>query len=281
MRKSVALFILFFVAVIWGGTFPIIKTSLQYISPNGFLTLRFTLGFLTLLPFFYRRLRYNRKALVAGFILSLFLFLGYMLQTLGLEYTTSSHSGFITGLYVVFTPLFAYFMLREKISLRGIIAVLLAVLGLFLLSNISGGINYGDFLTFLCAIAYAIQVVLVTKYSRIYDPSVLTVFELGFVSLFSTGGWISEGFEIHASPFLIFGVIYTGVLATAVAILAQTHAQKIISPNHAAVVYTMEPVFAGIFSYIFLGEILGLRGIIGAFLIFIGMLLVSLDKSSP
>ncbi len=279
MRKITAIISIFFISVIWGATFPVIKESLNYITPLGFITLRFLLAFALLLLFFFKNLREHRDVLLPGFILGFFLFLGYFFQTLGLKYTTSSHSGFITGLYVIFTPIFAVLILKERISLKVTVAVLLALTGLYLLSNMSGGMNFGDFLTLLCAISYAIQLVLVSRYSRMYNPTSLTVVELGFVFLFSAGGWAWEGFFYEMNGFMVFGVIFTGVLATALAILVQTHAQRVISPSHAAVIYTTEPVFAGIFSYIFLGETLGIRGIIGATFILLGMLLVALDKS--
>ena len=279
MRRLTAIISLFLVSVVWGATFPLVKASLDYISPLGFIALRFLLGFGILAIFLFKDLKNSKDALIPGLILSVFLFLGYFFQTVGLKYTTSSHSGFITGLYVVFTPLFAVLMLKEKITTKVSIAVILALIGLYLLSNISGGINFGDFLTLLCAIAYAIQVVLVAKYSRMYNPNTLTIIELAFVFLFSIGGWGIEGFSIHWNLLMIFGVAFTGIFATALAILVQTHAQRVLLSSHAAIIYTTEPVFAGIFSYLFLGESLNAKGFIGAALILLGMLLVALDKS--
>ncbi len=281
MQKTTAIISLFLVSVVWGATFPVVKNSLDFITPLGFITLRFLLAFVLLALFFLRSMKRDRNLIIPGFVLGLFLFLGYFFQTMGLKYTTASHSGFITGLYVVFTPIFAVLIIREKISLKVIIAVLLSLTGLYLLSNIEGGINFGDFLTLLCAISYAIQVVLVAKYSRMYDPTSLTVVELAFVFLLSAGGWAWEGFYYEINGIMLFGVIFTGIFATALAILAQTHAQRVIPSSHAAVIYTTEPVFAGIFSYILLGETMGLRGIVGAALILLGMLLVALDKSHP
>jgi drug/metabolite transporter (DMT)-like permease len=279
MRRATAIISLFLVSVVWGATFPLIKASLTYISPLGFLTLRFLIGFLLLTAFLFKYLKESKKAIIPGLILSIFLFLGYFFQTVGLKYTSSSHSGFITGLYVVFTPLFAIFILKERISIKVATAVALSLIGLYLLSNMSGEINFGDFLTLICAIAYAIQLVLVTKYSRMYNPNTLTLLELGFVFVFSLGGWSAEGFQIQWSTLMIFGVVFTAIFATALAILVQTHAQRVLPSSHAAIIYTAEPIFAGIFSYIFLGEGLGIKGLIGAALILLGMLLVALDKS--
>ncbi len=279
MRRLTAIISLFLVSVVWGATFPLVKASLEYITPMGFITLRFLLGFALLALFLLKSLRVKKDELLPGLVLSIFLFLGYMFQTIGLKYTSSSHSGFITGLYVVFTPIFAIFLLKEKISLKVATAILLSLLGLYLLSNMSGGMNFGDFLTLLCAIAYAVQVVLVAKYSRLHDPTELTIIELGFVALFSAGGWGLEGFQIEWSPLMLFGVIFTGIFATGIAILVQTHSQRVLPSSQAAIIYTTEPVFAGIFSYILLGEGLTTRGMVGAILILLGMLLVALDRS--
>ena len=281
MRSSLALFILFLVAVIWGLTFPILKISLQFISPMGFISLRFFLAFLLLLIIFREKRENMKAALKAGFIIGIFLFLGHLFQTVGLKYTTASHAGFITGLYVVFTPIFAWMFLRERISVKIILAVIISTFGLYLLSNYEGKPNIGDFLTLLGAIAYALQVVSVGKYSRIYDPSAITVVELGTVFLFSTAGWGVEGLPISLTPPLILGVLFVGIVATALAILMQTHAQKLVAASQAVIFYTAEPVFAGIFSYFLLGETLSISGMVGAFLILLGMLLVSLDRSHP
>ncbi len=280
MRKSHAFISLFLVSVVWGATFPLVKESLNYITAFGFLSLRFLLALGILSVFFIKNLRADKNEINAGVILGIFLFLGYFFQTLGLKYTTSSHSGFITGLYVVFTPIFAVVLLKEHLNVKVISAVILALVGLYFLSGMSGSINFGDFLTLICAIAYAVQVVLVAKYSRMHNPTNLTIIELAMVFLLSTAGWSVEGFRMNLSLLMVFGVIFTGIFATAIGILVQTHAQRVIASSHAAVIYTIEPVFAGIFSYIFLNETMGYSGMMGAGLILLGMLLVAFDRET-
>lgn len=279
MRKPTAILSLFFVAVIWASTFPIIKLSLQYISSWGFVALRFLTGFFILSIFFARKLKMDRETLFSGAMLGIVLFAGYFFQTLGLQYTSATHSGFIVGLYLVFTPFFAFFVIKEKISVKSGVAVLLSLTGLYFLSNMEKGMNIGDFITLLCAVFYALQIVLVAKYTKMYDPTSLTLVEIGMVAIMGMGGWGLEKFYCQCTPILIFGILFTGILATAVGILLQTHAQKVVPPTHAAVIFTMEPVLAGVFSYLILGETLGSRGIIGAILVLLGMLLVALDKS--
>jgi len=268
------------VSVIWGATFPLVKESLLYISPFGFIALRFLLGASFLMLFYFRTVSRHRDAIRPALILSVFLFLGYAFQTVGLKYTTSSNAGFITGLYVVFTPLFSYFTVKERITWKVGAALGISLTGLYLLSGASG-FNYGDILEFLCAIAYAVHVALIGKFSREYDAATLTILQLFFVFFYSTLFWGGEGFSITLSPLMVFGVIFTGIFATAIGILMQVHGQKHISPSRAAIIFTTEPVFAGIFSYIFLGETFGVLGAVGAAMILIAMLLAATEKETP
>ena len=271
---------LLFISIIWGATFPLVKVSLLYISPIGFLTLRFLLASLVIFAVYFRNILKNINALKVSLILGVFLFLGYAFQTIGLKYTTSSNAGFITGLYVVFTPLFSYFIVKEKITGRIIIALFLAVTGLYLLSGIHG-INFGDFLELFCAVAYGVHVALIGKFSREYDASSLTMLQLFFVFLFSSFWWTLEGLRFNPSPLLIFAIIFTGIFASALGIFVQVKAQRKIPPARAAIIFTTEPVFAGIFSWIFLGEIFDYLRIIGASLIILAMLLSVSEKVRP
>ncbi len=271
---------LLLVSIIWGATFPLVKVSLYYISPMGFLTLRFLLASLIILAVYFRKIFKNLNALKASLILGVFLFLGYAFQTVGLKFTTSSNAGFITGLYVVFTPLFSHFIVREKLTGRIITALFLAVMGLYLLSGIHG-LNFGDFLELLCAIAYGVHVSLIGKFSKEYDASSLTMLQLFFVFLFSSFLWTYEGFSFNPAPILIFGIIFTGIFASALGIFVQVKAQRKIPPARAAIIFTTEPVFAGIFSWIFLGEIFDYLRIMGASLIILAMLLSVSEKVRP
>ncbi len=271
---------LLLVSIIWGATFPLVKLSLTYISPMGFISLRFFLASLVLFAIYYARIVKNRSAIRPSFILGIFLFLGYAFQTIGLKYTTSSNAGFITGLYVVFTPIFSYFIVKEKITGRIIIALLLSVIGLYLLSGMRG-LNWGDFLELLCAISYGIHVALIGKFSKQQDAPSLTMLQLFFVFVFSSIWWASEKFPINPSPLLFFGIIFTAIFASAIGILVQVHAQRVIPPSKAAIIFTTEPVFAGIFSYLFLNETFGIMRIAGAFMILIAMLLSISERARP
>lgn len=266
------------VSMIWGGTFPLIKVALQDSSPYAFLSLRFFIATLILVAVFRKEVKAtSRDGLKAGFLIGAFIFIGYITQTVGLKYTTASKSGFITGLYVVFTPILAYPILKATLSRKLVLAVLLASTGLFLLSGIDPrglGMNYGDFLTLVCAIAYAFSVVLISKYVKEHSSSVLATIQALTTCVLCTLSWvIIEPFSLPTSTIAWGAVFFTAVFATSLAFLGQNYAQKYTTATKAAIIFTAEPVFALIFSSVTLGETLSQEGVLGAALIVVGMLL--------
>jgi len=266
------------VSMIWGGTFPLIKVALQDCSPYAFLSLRFFIATLILAIVFRKEVAStSRDALKAGFLIGLFVFIGYITQTVGLQYTTPSKSGFITGLYVVFTPVLAYPILKATLSRKLVLAVLLASTGLFLLSGINPrdlSMNYGDFLTLVCAVAYAFSVVLISKYTKKRSSSVLATAQVFTTWIFCMLSWaIIDPFSLPTSTIAWGAVFFTAVFATALAFLGQNYAQKHTTATKAAIIFTAEPIFAWIFSFATLGETLSQEGALGATLIVVGMLL--------
>jgi len=266
------------VSMIWGGTFPLIKVALQDCSPYAFLSLRFFIATLILAIVFRKEVAStSRDALKAGFLIGLFVFIGYITQTVGLQYTTPSKSGFITGLYVVFTPVLAYPILKATLSRKLVLAVLLASTGLFLLSGINPrdlSMNYGDFLTLVCAVAYAFSVVLISKYTKKRSSSVLATAQVFTTWIFCMLSWaIIDPFSLPTSTIAWGAVFFTAVFATALAFLGQNYAQKHTTATKAAIIFTAEPIFAWIFSFATLGETLSQEGAFGAALIVVGMLL--------
>lgn len=269
------------VSVIWGGTFPLIKVALQDVSPYAFLSLRFLIATLLLATVFIKEVvSASRKALQAGFLIGAFIFIGYITQTVGLRYTTASKSGFITGLYVVFTPILSYLVLRTTLPRKQIIAILLAFTGLFLLSEIDpAGINmnYGDFLTLMCAIAYAFSVVLIGKFAKEFSPLVLATVQAFTALILCTLSWtILEPLFIPTSRTAWIAILITAVFATSLAFIGQNYAQKYSTATKAAIIFTAEPFFALVFSSAILGETLSQKGILGAALIIAAMLLSEL-----
>ena len=266
------------VSMVWGGTFPLIKVALQDSSPYAFLSLRFFIATLILATVFRKEVAStSRDALKAGFLIGLFVFIGYITQTVGLKYTDASKSGFITGLYVVFTPVLAYPILKATLSRKLVLALFLASTGLFLLSGINPrdlSMDYGDFLTLVCAVAYAFSVVLISKYTKKHSSSVLATTQVFTTWIFCMLSWaIIDPFSLPTSTIAWGAVFFTAVFATALAFLGQNYAQKHTTATKAAIIFTAEPIFAWIFSFATLGDTLSQEGALGAALIVVGMFL--------
>jgi drug/metabolite transporter (DMT)-like permease len=219
-----------------------------------------------------------------------FLAAGYVFQTLGLERTSASNAGFITGLFVVLTPLLEALFFRRWIGSAAAAGVVLAFAGLFLLSGgaavvqgNAGSRLAGDFLVLLCALSFALHILVTARYAGNEDPIVLTAVQLGVVALLcgllTAGAWLLEIGPPPAWPreqevLLALGI--TAIFASALGFYAQTYAQAYSPATRTAVILTMEPVFAGLFAYAFAGERLGVPGWLGAGLILAGMLVSEL-----
>ncbi|EHR77464.1 permease [Thermococcus litoralis DSM 5473] len=258
--------ILLGITVIWGFTFPAMKVSLAYLSPVLFLAYRFGIASLLMLLIF-RKKAIKSETFFEGFILGTTLFFGHGFQIVGLKYTSASNSAFITSLYVVFTPFIAYFLLGDKLRVRDFLSLSVAIAGLYLISGASLSFNYGDLLTVLCAISFAFQIVLVQKFGE-RDYLSLAFWQIFWNFVFSTiYALIFEGFvlPIGITPWL--GIIYTGVFATVIAFTLQVKYQKETKAHKAALIYSAEPIFGHISAFLTIGEVLSLRGYLGALLI--------------
>ncbi|MFA5518014.1 MAG: DMT family transporter [Spirochaetota bacterium] len=277
---------LFAVVVSWGYAFAVIKNALNEIEPFNFLMFRFVIAFVILVIIFYKRIfAARRETYIAGFIVGIFLFLAYILQTLGLKYTTASNAGFITGFSVVLVPVFSSAILKSIPSGESIIGVILAVAGLFLLSyNDTVPFNRGDILVVFCAVFVAFHILSVGYYTKRTDSIVLAVIQVGVVALFSiAGAFVFEKPEIPTSSIVWKAIIITALFATVGAYLVQNIMQRFTSATRTALIFTGEPVFAGIFGYLLLGETLGRMAGLGCVLILSGMIIseLKLFKQKP
>jgi drug/metabolite transporter (DMT)-like permease len=204
---------------------------------------------------------------------------GYVFQTLGLERTTASNAGFITGLMVVLVPVLQGLVWRTWIRGGALAGAMLAAAGLYFLSGGAGGLRLvGDGLVFLCAVSFAAHILLTSAHAEGQDASVLTFVQLATVAVMTavlagvgalTG--LSPALALPREPSVLFSLVVTGVLASALAFYIQTFAQIHAPPTRTAIILTMEPVFAGVFGYLLAGERLGVTGWIGAGLILAGM----------
>ncbi|EOC99608.1 DMT family transporter [Caldisalinibacter kiritimatiensis] len=271
---------LLLVTVVWGTTFVITKNALKDIPTYNFLSLRFILAFLFSAIFFYKNMKNtNTKTLLYGTLIGSVLFAGYAFQTLGLNYTTASKSGFITGFSVVIVPIVSALLLKRMPKGSSIIGVLFAIVGLGLMTlNTDLTFNIGDFYTLLCAFAFAFHIILVGKYTTQVDSIALAVIQIGVVGVLSLifSFTTSKPFIIPTTTDIWIGIFITGILATSGAYIIQNTMQKFTSPTHTALIYTAEPVFSAIFAFILLGEVMSTKGIIGSILIVMGMILAEI-----
>jgi drug/metabolite transporter (DMT)-like permease len=285
LRKKADL-ALVFCTVLWGATFVIVKNALDHASVFAFLAARFTVAgvlmaafrpgiFLSLQP----------EELFAGMRLGFFMFAGYAFQTAGLQYTTASNSGFVTGSSVVLVPLLLAIFWGRSLTRWVYAGSAAAMAGLYFLTVPAEGVahlNRGDVLTFVAAGLYGVHIILVGEYTKEHSVSALSVIQVlacAAMAWLMTGAaaairWQPARFAWRWEPLL--GVLICAVFATAVAFTLQMWAQQYTTPSHAAIIFTLEPVFAVITSYLVIRERLSARGAFGAVLIFAGILIAEL-----
>jgi drug/metabolite transporter (DMT)-like permease len=269
-----ALLALILVTAVWGVTFVQVKDAVEIYPLFAFLAVRFAIASGTLAAPGARRLRtLGGGGWLAGLLLGSLLAAGYGLQTAGLERTTVSSAGFITGLFVVFTPLIALFFFRQRSGPATWIGVALATIGLAMLSGVKAGSALGDALVLGCAAAFALQLVLMERFAPSYDPLALTLVEMlaafaGFLAIALALGdlRVPHGWTVWGA------LLVTGVFASALAFLIQTWAQQRTSATRTALVFALEPVFAGFFGYVLAGDRLGALGWTGCAVILAGIL---------
>ncbi|WP_407408539.1 DMT family transporter [Peribacillus sp.] len=288
---------LLFVVFIWGVTFVMVQNAISFLEPFSFNAVRFLIAFLFLLVPYFLTLhkkgnRYHKETMLAGLHIGVWLFLGYAFQTKGLELTTPAKTGFITGLSVVMVPVFSLVLLKLKLSRNTVLGVVAATFGLYLMAFVDhSSVNVGDFLVFLCAISFAMQIITTAKYAKTLPALPLTLIQVGTVSLLSflSALLFGENYsvvfkaEVMLQPEVWTALLVTSVLATSFAFFAQTYFQAYTTPTRVALIFSMEPVFAAMTSYIWIDEKLTIASLTGCGFIFAGMILAELPqrKSIP
>ena len=268
-----ALVLLLAVTAVWGVTFVQVKDAVAVYPLFAFLAVRFAVAGATLAPVAVPRLRgLGRGGLRAGAALGLLLAAGYALQTAGLQRTTVSATGFVTGLYVVLTPVLALVLFRVRTGPAVWAGVALATGGLALLAGVHAGSPSGDLLVLGGAAAFALQIVLVERWAPRYDVVALTQVEmLAALAAFLAVALALGDLAVPHGRTVWAALLVTGVFASALAFLVQTWAQQRTSATRVAVVFAMEPVFAGLFGYLLDDDRLGWSGWAGCAVILLGI----------
>ena len=282
---------LLFTTVIWGGTFAIIKSALGSISPMMFLSFRFSIAAIIFLPFVFGRLRkLDAESIKGGVILGLLYFGGFAAQTLGLNYTTATKSAFITGTFVIFTPIFQIIIEKKLPGKGNIIGIILVAGGLLFLSSrgvhfldviheLGTNFNIGDYLTLICAVFYSLYIVYLDIVSKKIDTLSLVFMQIAVTAIGAiAGAIIFEASGIEVCRFIlnkdvIFAVLYTSILATILTTSLQTKFQKYTTPAKAGIIFSFEPIIASAVAFFLLSEKISNFGLIGCIFIFCGLLI--------
>jgi drug/metabolite transporter (DMT)-like permease len=280
LKMKIAPWALLAVSASWGMAFVVMKDAIERQSVNNFLFTRFLLAVLVMLalkPSVVKK--FDRDLVITASSAGVFLGLGYIFQTLGLARTGAAITGFVTGLYVVITPLLAYFFLKEKLNKLIWGCVFLATIGLGLLSIRGFSVGIGEMLVLASAFFFGAHIIALGKWSSGRDVYAMTVVQLAMCALLSGIASIPEGYSAPPDTGVWAVVIFTAVVCTAVAFVVQTWSQAHMTTTKVAVILTMEVVFAAVFAMIFGGERLTLQATIGGMLVLLSMFIIVLKSS--
>lgn len=269
-------------ACIWGFAFVVVKDSLDYIGPVWMIAFRFSIAAFCLgLLLRKRLLGLTKKTFLRGMLLGGFLFMAYLLQTIGCKFTTAGKNAFLTTVYVVLVPLFAWPLFRKRPSWYVFVAALMSVSGIGLLALKNEGnilsMNKGDVLTLSCGIFYALHILFTSHFNAYDDPLLLTVLQFAVAAFL---GWICAPFMDGAFPLEIFtnarvllSVFYLGLLSTLVCFVLQNVGLKYVAPALASLFLSLESLFGVLFSTLLLHEAVTPRMLLGCGLIFFAIIL--------
>jgi len=281
MKQRIASFLLLLVAMAWGASFVFMKDVLDRQSVNSFLFYRFAMAAIVLLivhPQILRKI--DGDILKHGGITGIFLGAGFILQTYGLTMTGAAITGFITGLYVVATPLFEQFFGGQKLGNRVWVSISIATVGLALLSLKGFSVGLGEMLVLISALCYTGQIIGLSKWSKGRDLWTMAWIQITVVTIMTGIASLLEGFETPPDSEVWAVILFTAIVSTVTAFIIQTWSQAIINSTKAAVIMTMEVVFAALFAVTIGGEVLSLRTLIGGTLVVISMYVIVFHESA-
>ena len=277
--RHLATLLLVGITAVWGSTFFLIKDVVRVLPPTDFLAVRFTIAAAVMVAVFWRpMLALSKRDLKVGVGLGGLYAVAQILQTVGLAHTEASRSGFITGMYVVLTPIFAAVLLRERIPRSTWVAVLMAAAGLATLSlnGLGAGFGFGESVTLLSAAIYALHILGLGRYSSPSTAAGLSAVQMVVIAAVTLVAATPGGIELPTGRSAWASVLYMALIAGAVAIWAQTWAQSHLSATRAAIVMTLEPVFAAGFAVALGGESLTGRMLLGGAMVLAAMYTVEL-----
>jgi len=277
-RSLIADISLLIVALVWGGGFVAVKDALDSITPFYIMALRLTGAAVLLALIFFKTMKnITKKDIICGSIVGMFLFSAFAAQTIGLQYTNAGKQAFLTTVYVVIVPFFAWKVDKKRPDLYSLFSTLLALIGIGFLNigdSFSLNMNIGDWLTLLCAFLFAAHIISVSYYAKKVNPIILSVIQMLFAGLVSlVCALIFEPKFSGINKGAFFSIFYLIVFATMFAFFVQNVAQKYTHPNHVGIILCLESVFGAILSVLILKEVFTVNMVIGCVIIFIAIII--------
>jgi len=274
-KNSLAVIALLIVTIAWGASFVAMKPAMDKIPVFDFLAIRFTIAAALMLAVRPKTVSvFKGDTLKYGILLGIVLGFAYVTQTIGLISSTAAITSFITGLYVVLTPLLIWFFLKKKPNSIVALGAILATLGLGFITIKEASFDYNQIWTMLCALGFALHIVGLSRWSPGKDVYALTVIQLLTVAVLCWVGAVPDGIQAPMDGQVWFAILFSAVFATAIAFFFQTWAQSIMDASRVAIILTMEVVFAAVTSVAVGQEVLNPQTIIGGLLMLAAMLLI-------
>ena len=282
-RSLIAILLLILTTVLWGTSFIITKNITEDVPIFLYLGFRFLIAFLGFAPFFPHIKNLNKKIFLMGLITGLIYFFGIVFQTFGLQSTTAGKAGFITGLSTVIVPFLTWIGFKKRPHIRIWFAVMLSIVGMaFLLLEGESGLFIGDILVLICALFFALYIVLNDKYVRLVDVYLYSIIQVLIISAssFICSFILRENYDLlsYQLPFWVI-MTYMGIAVMTLTILFQNWSQQYQGPTKTAIIFTLEPVFAALFGFLIGNEILSVFAWVGFGLIFTAILITVLKAN--
>lgn len=264
------------VALVWGSSYMLSKLAFNYTGALTMIAYRFLSATILTSIFFYKKLsEINLKIIKKGFFMGSFLFLAMVLSTYGVKYTTASNAGFLSCLNVIIVPVIYFLFFKKKLKKKEIFGTIISFVGVCLLTITEQlTIGFGDILCILAALMFVMFIILGDKYSKEEDPLLIGLTQLGVVGILSMIlAYFVEGLKFVNDIKGISIILILGLFCTAYCYIAQLYSQKNLNAVEAGLILSLEPLFSVVFSFLFLGEILLMRGYVGGALIVIGVII--------
>lgn len=276
-KIRLAVFALLGVGFVWGAAFVLMKDAIKQQPYMDFLATRFTLAFVAMLLIRPRvSTKFETGDIKYGALLGGVLAFGYITQTIGLDLTTAATSGFLTGLYVVFTPLLAWLFLRQRIAIRVLVGVAIALVGLAIFSGAAANVEFqiGQIWLVACAVLYAVHILLLGQHGRGRSAYRFTMLQIGAMALVTWGFALVDGYQMPPNTEVWFALFFTALLSTVIAFWVQTWAQTLIDPARVALIITSEVIFTALVAVAVGQEPVTFAMLIGGGLLFAAMIIV-------